>query len=972
MSKKYHPTITSLQTALQGAAYDGGALVTTALDYFQAVHAHDLEIVDPSNPAVLIIEMMGVSTANAVRHSDNNLANRYVSLATNFAELYPHMSDEDHDDIFALSGSLQFTVLIPVENLLKRSIPDATNTYRYVSIPRDTEVRVGDMTYTFKDLIEIRSFVSDAIKVVRVQEEGEGIPSYTIDSEGFKGDNGDRWLRFTVELDQVTKRSQDFNVLRSTNFDATMDFTGQFKSVKVYSQHPDGTLTPILTKFIEDQYDPLTITAVVRVTERQVHVFIPKIYTLIHKILIIVESTQGEVEVDYFRYGDSAFTYTLRDLKKDLTPSDKAFNALVANIISEDKLEGGRDALTFIELRERIINNTIGSNKIPITQRQVLGNISLINFDSYRTVDSLTGRTYVVSSDIPLIANKSFTTEVDVTFINMATTIKALRLEDTVLAHQDTITILPTTMYEVDGLSVSIVPIDEVNAWKVKDNREILDVEQKNWRISPFFYVIDHSENRIETHVYQLDNPSVLIKDHVSNNYSTDLFMSSKLVNVEYMEESHDYKLTVTLKQDAKLTLEDEGDVWGQLVLMNDGNLLHLDMYSINKSSDGVFVLEWILETDLNVNGEVIVFNNFQDTQGTITPIALNLLSDIHAIYGTISIPTNYATSQINELVYQDTTLAHKYPLTHERFSIKFGLSLEYLWRDSRLITTVEYEKWTHDVPDTYAKTVIPYDPSQGDDVVPFTLDANCELVFNAAHVKGDIKYDNDGNMLYVHRRGDFKRDSNNALIRLATDKRKITLDILTFNGITTFINNQEILSVFSQVEEFIIRQSTRDITPLLDNTLEHTKLLYKPKSSLGLVRVSTGDGEVIWIDKEQKLSITILVSQNVYSNEEIRVRIIDGVTVTLSQTIQNLTVSYSDLTNAIKTNLGELIVSVAIDGFGGVDDKELVVTVEDAGDKLSIAKRHVLDDELNVTQTEDIKVHFKQHIQHDHHTDLR
>lgn len=961
-------TIEELKKRLEDSAYDGGALVDASIDYLQDVHDNKVELVDPSNPAILLVEMMAVNTSGAIGHSDNNLSNRYVSLATNFEQLYPHMSDEDHRDIFALHGKIIFNIMVPVANLLKRSIPDSTNTYRYVSIPKDTEVRVADMIYTFRDRIEIRTFVSDAIKVVRIDEGDNDISSYTVDNNVFTSDTGDLWLHFELELDQIIKKSQVFHVLQSNNFDQTIDFDEQFRSIRVYEKNGD-MLSEIQTKYIEDIYDPLTKTAVIKVLENSVNVFIPNIYRLTNEILILVESTNGLVDIDYYRYVNTNFTYTLKDLKKDLLPSDEAFNILVVNISSRGRVTGGRDALSFTELRERIINNTIGVNKIPITQRQVLSNVTLIDFDSYRTVDSLTGRIYVVSSDIPLYDNTHFSTEVNVTFINLTTTVEKLRELPTVLDNMTGITILPETMYEVKGLAVSIVDNSDVSMWHSLQNGDKLEVEQKNWRTSPFFYVVNYARQLVETRVYQLDNPKIVVIDHIANNHSTNLFISSKNVLVRYNKDNHNYSIFVELKSDAELNILPLSEVWGQVVFTGDHENYHVDMIDSDREDD-IITMEFTLETNLDVWGERMKFTNFTDEQGIQHSLDLNLLAELQLVYGTVSIPSNYSNSDISDIVYQDINLAHKYPLTHERLHIRFGTELTYLWRDSRLLKSTEYERWDRDIPAIYEKTTVPYDPDNG--IIPFGLDDECRLTYPAARKKGDTITDSDGNIIWKYRKGDLKRDLNNALIPLQTDHRNLSMDILCFNGIIDFITTEETLDIITQVKEFIIRQSTKDIIPLLDKTLENTQLLYKPKSSLGLVQVGTTDGNSIWIDKEQKFIVNVLVSKNVYGNEAIRSRIKEGITITLSNSIQKLTVSYSTLVNDIRDALGELVIAVSVTGFGGVDDKELTVTLLDAGDTLSIAKKLILDQQLDVTQVEDLEVHFSRHQDQEDHNELR
>lgn len=943
------------------------------MEYFEEVYEGRVKLVDASSPTVLALECMAASASNSIDNGNSNMARRYASLATELVDLYPHMQGNDYDDIFALPSSLKFSVTMQVKELREKAVNIPGDVYKYVSIPKDTEVQVEGAVYTFSRKVEVRLFTSGAIKVIQLKGDHENLlTSYSISSYTYRDDKGVEWVMFELDLEQLSKFKVILPISQSVSFNHDIRFTNQFKDITLYMKSDTGW-DKITTTYKEDVYDPFVTTSLITVKESEVNIFLPQDYTRGRKLLVILETTQGELDIDYYRHNSTNFGYSLKDLNAELTEGDRAFNRIACSIASAGRTYGGRDGLTFVELRERIMGNTVGLNIIPITQRQVLTTLETDDFDSYRNIDSLTQRLYVLTSDIPLVDNDSFNTELDGSFIHMRSTIDTIRDLTTVVDNGDQVTILPSTTYKITGEEVSIMDPSYMNALKESSDDDIVHMEQRNLRSSPYFYVIHYRGGILETKVYQLDKPEYKVIDYTANNYSSSVFMTTDKTDIEYDKDIGGYVLRFQLKTDSNLNKLEVDSLFAQLFITYLGKRYHIEMSKVERDSYQLVFFEFIITTNHRITGEGLHLTDFMGSNGSVgIDIPIELLSSINIVYGvTGGVPDGYIASKIDKVTYQSTDLAIKYPVSHETMLVQFGLELKHLWKDCRLIPSQEYKKWEEDVPALYERTVVPYDPEAGDDIIPFTLNANCVVEYTPSRVAGDIMVNEYDDVIYLHKRGDLKIE-NGLLVPLNTSARKFTLDIFTFNAITEFIVNPSVVSLMDRVEKHIAKRSTEDIYPLVDIVLEHTQLLYKPKDSLGLCKVTTGDEEVRWISKEQRLKVAVLVGANVYTNDKIRDRIEVGIIETLNTVFKRLTLSYSDITVALMDDHKDLIISVSLTGFGGVDDKDLTLTLSDAGDRLSIAKKLALDEVLNVTQVEDIDFVFRRHVIVDEHQALR
>lgn len=82
------------------------------LDHLNDVTNGKIDIVDPTSPFVFLLEASSVNAAAAMQENRLNLRRQYKQLAQSVDEIYPHMSDKNFINLFAIPSKAKFTFMI--------------------------------------------------------------------------------------------------------------------------------------------------------------------------------------------------------------------------------------------------------------------------------------------------------------------------------------------------------------------------------------------------------------------------------------------------------------------------------------------------------------------------------------------------------------------------------------------------------------------------------------------------------------------------------------------------------------------------------------------------------------------------------------------------------------------------------------------------------------------------------------------
>lgn len=912
--------------------------------------------VDPTSPFMQLMEASVTSASAAVDHQLVNLSKRYPVLANNETDLYEHMSDDDYNNRFVLPASGLFTFLMPVDSLLNSVIPSSTGVYDYVSIPLDTQVVVDDITYSFKNSIELRVHRNSVIKVVSMpNEDNDDLETNIIESEELYDNNRVALLTFNIELVQLKKLRAVRTILESATFREEFDFAEGFHSIGVYYRGMERNWTKLAFSHSDQTFDESVPKAIVKVLDSKVYVYIPPIYTVDQRmggeIQIVIMTSTGAIDIDYADIKREFFETNIDDIDSELTEGDVAFTQTSYMIYSTDHIVGGRDPLSFDELKKRTITNNIGVNVLPITPTHFITNAENYGYSAVRHIDTLTGRVYTMSSPIPTGKNLNIETEPDVGFIQLMESVDSLSKYGTVKDNGNSVTILPTTLYEVDQQNVRILRREVVEAYvDMEPTARVNTFNTLEYRYSPYFYVLTQNRDILECEIYQLDVPKVEYISFLDQNKSVEIYLNQLGIRVDYNENY--YKVVTYVEQEDRLDTVTKNELYGQISYIDTvtGSRVYIESHDVEDYQDG-FVITFILETNLHIVDDTIGITNSIRSTGVVEKSYMPISVDLNITYGTMTFPAGYVQTSMDSITL-NRDYARRYPLTLELANVTFGKNLTYLWRDVRPVgTKVQYIRAVTDIPMIYEEDIYNGEPE-------FRVNADCTIDVDVIHSKGDVVKDSYGNVVYKYLRGDILLDEIGNPRILGYTEYSYYIDVFVFDGVYFTITDDHLNTHLQWIYDHIVKQSTINMAPLQLTKLEHTDLMYKPRDSLSICEVFTSKFDKQWIQKRTFINIIINVEESIYKNIAAR-KIIEHTTFeVVNSNLRKQTISHDVITDELKKAYQLGVISVSIQPTEGAG-KIPSCTLRDESNRISLRKEMFITPAGIVSVQEDIAIDF-------------
>ena len=129
-------SIAALKDSINEVRYNPAAIQRRVFDTLEQVSNGEVDVVDPSNPFVFLLEASSVLTSASMEEAENLTRQLYPSMALTEDELYLHMSDQDYVGRFSSPSRTMFTVLFNKEELMQRAVDVGENGVRKITIPR--------------------------------------------------------------------------------------------------------------------------------------------------------------------------------------------------------------------------------------------------------------------------------------------------------------------------------------------------------------------------------------------------------------------------------------------------------------------------------------------------------------------------------------------------------------------------------------------------------------------------------------------------------------------------------------------------------------------------------------------------------------------------------------------------------------------------------------------------------------------
>lgn len=956
---------------IDAVRFNPSAIQRLALSTLEETLSGKFDVVDPTNPFLFLMEASSVNAAAAMVQNEVLTRKLYPSMALTQEELYLHMSDADYVDRFAIPSRTSFTIILDKEELFSRVLDTGIGKTKKLTIPRHTEFTVAGISFTMQYPIDVKVMAHGGLQIVYDTSKPSPLQSLStnvVDWTVVKLE-GREFVKIDIPVSQFKITPQFAQLSLAKLFSKTFEFSDQFHFARAFYTLPDGSWKEMLTTHSDQVFDPLNPTILLKVDNNKLTVTVPQVYTttrlLNTEIRVDIYTTRGPLDLILNNFPVNNFSVLWRDLEGDQDGKFVApltvFNTM--SVFSDKVVSGGQNAITFEQLRDRIMSNAIGSPNLPITNIQLTTKLNSLGFDSVKDVDNITNRQFKATRSLPKPIDGSVVAGAASTMKTLTTSLEDLALLDTVKDNGNRLTILPDTLYQNQNGLISIVPKFQIDSLlSLPVDVRTRKINESRFLYSPFHYVLDMNKDRFESRAYYLDNPSIEAKGFVNENDTTNLQVATDSFFIERTKDG--FNLVVTVKS---------GDIWKGLsddvvfsqlsfipVGEKDRAFINGTLVGLSSSGERIYSFNLTSNFDIDSNDNISLtsFSLYEIAPGKFsTP--LETIFDITYSTNGISM-VNVKESDIDNFLGDLLLPANTIGISHERLTTRFGRSLKGLWSASRsIVSSLDYVRYSADVPAIWENTVFVRDPVTG--AIELSVDASNNIIYTVLHAKDDPVLDANGNPVIRFFKGDPILDANGDPVVNSSRKMVRQIDILMIDGAYWFATDTIAVGYKNTIPQTISDWVVNDIAKVSKDLLELTELFFFPKITLGEVSILVTEDNIITIPAEQTFSIEFFLNGTAFRDSELRTSLSKMAIETINEILSGPTVTMNNIISKITAKAGNDIVAVKVTGLGG-DLNLTALTLQDDSVRLSIKKATFALPDGTVGVKDDVNFTFTLH----------
>uniref|UniRef100_A0AAU7PEY3 Virion structural protein n=1 Tax=Burkholderia phage vB_BgluM-SURPRISE13 TaxID=3159457 RepID=A0AAU7PEY3_9VIRU len=966
-------TIRDFMDDALAASYDPSGQFRAAMRTVTSIMNGEIDDISPANPVVLSLEVQAALIAAFTENMQSETRRLLQVAALTPEDLYPHMADVHFTNIFNLPASTTFTLILDKKEILNAMVPVPGTMSSKVTIPRDSYFTISDYVFGIHYPIDIIQMVHGGIRVSYDTSELtklQALSTNILKTREVQRD-GVTYLAIDIEVFQFNITSKTPTVTQGTTFSYNVAITDLYYATRVYITNADGSISEIPVTYSTKIYDPLNPCAVVQLLDGVVNVSIPQIYINNQQVLgqlrIDVYTTKGPLQTDFSSYSIGSIGYRFRDLDKtaDTTYTAPMQQLDTCTILGEQPVSGGALGMSFDELRAAVIADAIGDPTLPITPAQIQNFITRLGYDVIKNTDIVTDRVFLGTKNMPDPTDPTLLTAANASIETMNAAFTDLIGNSAVIdntADSNSITLKPSAIYQlVDGMLqlVDDSVLASINA--MRSDLKATYVTNGNFLYSPYYYVLDKSNNQFRLAPYYLDNPTVESQTFVDDNEGTLLQVNTN--GYTLVKTDTGYKLQLTVKSNDDYKALQDTDVQCLLGFTSpteeDPCWLMGTLFGTDPTSkERIWEFDLTSQFAMDVNDR-IDFRNFKMYDTTNKTIYSDLLQDFTVIYATQSQMGNlFVPGLIDALLPRYLTGMNSKAICQETLSLQFGQALSNLWARARSVaSTIEYETYPTDQILRYPDDVYKVDPATNSQI--FMVDGKPTRIL--LHAKGDPQLDADGNQQIQYPAGSIVYDYTQtppAPIVKNVRYLKHRFELFLIEGVYAFSNDDIAIAYRNTVAQTVASWVTTDMVAVQKASMDKTNVYFYPKTIFGTIEVTVADGIIQQISAGQRFDVALTVSKEVYQNDVLRAQLETQTTTTIATYLKNQTLANSDIVENLRIAYGDDVMDAQVSLFGdsaNIPVMQLVNPVHCCG----IRKRLVSRDDDKLVVEEDINVTF-------------
>lgn len=961
-----------LMSAIDAVRFNPTAIHRLALTVLEEVRNGERVIVDPTNPFMFLLESSAVNTAAAMAANEANTRKLYGSMAITDEEIYLHMSDKDYLDRFAKPSRTEITILVSREEIYAKAIATGTGGMRKLVIPRHSEFTVAGYTFTMQYPIELRVMANGGLQIIHDVSRQSPLMALSSNVVDYKVVNIDGVIYLLIQAPvlQVKVDVQYPKLISATAFNKRYNFNNNFHYARVYMANSQGQWIEMKTTHTDQVYDPMTPTAVLKVLEGQLQVQIPLVYQsagmIDSELRVEIYTTVGPLDLILNNYEPGVYTARWLDLDSDDNGVYSAplgqLNAI--SVFSDSVVTGGSPALSFEELRERVITNSLGAQQLPITNQQATSKLKNLGYNLVANIDLITNRQFLATRILPPPTDGSVISGIASTVATYQASFDDLKSHPDIRDNGFRLTITPKCLFQGNNGLYGLVPKDRVNQLLALRGTDAFlpELDQAKYLASPFYYVWDIDDDLFDCRMYHLDAPEIDSKVFVQENDTTGLIVSTASQGLEKIDDG--YRLIIKTKSGEEWKALRDDQVFVQLAFTAQGETTraYLNGTLIGRDVDTQErIYEFLIQTNYDVNAEDgLVINNFNIFgQVQNCPVALAAKFDVFYAVSDYRY-LDMVSSDIDTIIGSALLPEGFVGLIHEQLNIELGHTLNSFWMNNRsVVSSIEYLTHPVDVMARYEENVYERDPVTG--TVKVTI-LNGQPKFNILHAAGDLIKNAQGEQVYQYRAGDVVVGADGKPVPANPRGMLRQTDFFLMDGLYYFATEAAAKAYAASVPNTIVKWLEDDIEPISENLLEQTEIFFHPQITSGNTLAGVLDNFEVDLETEQTLVVRYYMTEAGYKNPELRKSLEKTAVEVIHSAFASAKVVVKDIANRIQSAAGDDVMTVSVSGLGGGTQGYDIVSLKDDAARLGIRKKLVALADGTYTVEDAVEVIFILH----------
>ncbi len=977
------------------------------LELLAEVHAgHDIDM-DPSTPFIFALDATAVNTAAVIDQHAASMRQLNPVAATTQEDLYRHMSDKDYVGRFAMPASANFTFVIDILDLDGLLVEDEYTKIRQVTIPRNSYVQIAGYTFSLEYPISIRKYPNSGYTVLYlggIHSPLTALSTNNIEYDIVTANNGLKYLKFQVPMKQFAIESQVTTVTYASGRYHSFEFSDQFVLARCYKQDPYTNMwEEIAVTHNQQVFDSTHPTVAVKVVNNTVRFEIPYVFIqnpeptqqILGKVRFDVYTTKGAITVDLKAQPLENFTAVWHAVDESEWTNETKVLSEIRNMAvrSDDLVSGGRAAISFAELKSRVMANALGRQNLPITSAQTQTQLVDLGYKIHTHIDTVTDRVFHACKPSPNPIDSAMLTPASISIQTLGLRTDEVSQRPGVTQRGLITTLGSNTLYRVHAGALVLVGVDERNQLNASDpaSRAWL-VNERTYHYSPFYYVLDATGITFEVRTYHLDAPTVTSKTFDMENQTSRFQVSfTKSYHVRRYTERRDemdatrgyvegYILQFTTKSNAAfkelysnslLSTEDFSDI-------QERDRKHVSMqlsFKPTNKSKRVYVYATLVAVDvltlertyefkmptdfiLDANDEIEWPEIDPGTDAQPVKTALTTRFDLFCVINARE-DENYRRSYIDD-VADLTVFPESHAVVWEMVDVQFGTPLKGLWSQSRSnVSSVSYQTHAQDIPLIYDDDV--YEADQQTERY-FRFDEDGKIINKKLYSRGEI-VKIDGEVVYRHRKGDIVLDAQGLPIPTSEYKHQLTryIDIYLIEGAYFFATEKITSDYRDYVRDITVKWITLELPQFQKQMLEKTSIYYYPECTSGPLTILSPNNAEEVIDSAQSLTLVLHVPQDVKVNAVMKTEFARHAVRIIYEKFKEEVVAVSEIERSLKAVYGDDVANIELLGVTGKTNYPLL-TVLDKTKRLGIRKRLVAYPDGTLGVEEDVTVRFTTH----------